>query len=93
MERDCQIAYGNAMTLKERLVNLSDPYVAPLCNNCGQIATKMKQAEAYYCPVCNKSDITMTEMPYSIKLLMQNLKAVGMDMKLFPESSKYTRQE
>jgi len=93
MERDCQIAYGNALTLKERLVNLSDPYFAPLCNNCGEIATKMKQVEAYYCPICNKSDITLTEMPYSIKLLMQNLKTVGMNMKLFPKSSIYTKQE
>ena len=92
MERDCQIAYGNALVLKERLVNLSDPYVAPLCNECGEIAVKMKKAEAYYCPLCTKSNISMTEMPYSLKLLMQNLKTVGMNLKIFPETSIYTTQ-
>ena len=92
MERDVQVAHGNARTLKERLVNLSDIYRVPICNNCGEIAVKMKQGEAYYCQLCNKSNISMVEMPYSTKLLKQNLMTVGMNMKIFPEIDQYSTQ-
>lgn len=93
MERDVQIAHGNALTLKERLINLSDPYSVPLCNNCGEIAVKLKQSDSYYCQLCKKSNITMTEIPYSLKLLKQNLMTVGMNMKLYPENNVYTNQQ
>lgn len=85
MERDCQIAHGNALTLRERLLSLSDPYLCALCIDCGQIATKLKQANAYYCQSCNTSNITVVETSYAVKLLKQNLMTVGMDLKLMTE--------
>lgn len=71
MERDCMIAHGNSMFLKERLCDQSDPYKVPICNQCGNISTTKTN-----CEICDCDSISMVGMPYISKLVLQELNAM-----------------
>jgi len=77
MERDCMISHGTSMFLKERLCDQSDPYKAPICNGCGNIATTQTK-----CHVCDGDDISITGMPYIAKLVLQELNAMAIKTKI-----------
>lgn len=47
MERDCLVAHGAAITLNERLLDLSDRYEALVCENCGMLAVFDKNKKRY----------------------------------------------
>ena len=74
MERDCMIAHGTASFLKERLMDVSDKYSVFICNNCKIIATGNPTENIYECKKCsNYSDFVKINIPYSCKLLIQEL--------------------
>ena len=52
MERDCLIAHGAALTLKERLLDESDKYEAVVCENCGMLAVEDTSKHKKYYPIC-----------------------------------------
>ena len=68
MERDCMIGHGTSRFLKERLYDQSDPYVATICNKCGNFSTTRK-----HCKACSTDDISRINLPYVSKLVMQEL--------------------
>ena len=72
MERDCMIGHGNSRFLKERLFDQSDPYRVVICDKCGNFASSQKE-----CRACETDMVTRINMPYSSKLVLQELNAMG----------------
>jgi DNA-directed RNA polymerase II subunit RPB2 len=92
MERDAMIGHGAAGFLKERLLDVSDIYPTQVCNKCGLIATKMINKNVYYCSLCNGTDVSKIVIPYSFKLLTQELMAINIFPKLIPDATVYSTQ-
>lgn len=74
MEKDCLIAHGASLVLKERFS--SDKAAIPICNECGLFAIYDKIKKKYYCPVCGESKISIIEMSYAFKLMIEELKSM-----------------
>ena len=77
MERDCVISHGASLFLKERLFDVSDKYRVHICENCGLIVEANLNTQNFKYRLCNKiSDIAQVYLPYSCKLLFQELMAM-----------------
>jgi len=74
MEKDCLIAHGAVLTLKERFD--SDKVTVPICKRCGLVGIWDRSKERYICPVCTDSDVIDVEMSYAFKLLLDELKTM-----------------
>jgi DNA-directed RNA polymerase subunit B' len=77
MERDCLIGYGASMLLKERLVEESDRVVELVCTECGSVAMHDYVKNKDACPVCESVNLAPIEMAYAFKLLVDEIKALG----------------
>jgi DNA-directed RNA polymerase II subunit RPB2 len=78
MERDCMIAHGASYFLKERMFDVSDKYNVFVCNKCNLISTGNNSNNIYECKKCNNySDFTKVYIPYSFKLLLQELMSLS----------------
>jgi DNA-directed RNA polymerase II subunit RPB2 len=78
MERDAIVAHGASAFLKERMLDTSDNYRVFICRKCGLICTANPEKNIYKCSQCkNNADITQVRIPYSMKLLMQELMTMG----------------
>ncbi|APW96674.1 DNA-directed RNA polymerase subunit B [Halobiforma lacisalsi AJ5] len=83
MERDVFIGHGAAMTLKERLLDESDREYIPICAQCGMSAVENVEQRRVYCPNCDEeTDIHEIEMSYAFKLLLDEMKALGIAPRL-----------
>jgi DNA-directed RNA polymerase subunit B len=86
MERDCLIGHGASMVIKDRLLDESDLTVKYVCNTCGHIAIKDRHGRLH-CPVCgDKASVYPLEMSYAFKLLIDELKSLGIAPRLQLES-------
>jgi DNA-directed RNA polymerase subunit B' len=78
MERDVLIGHGAAMALKERLLDESDREWINVCGQCGMTAVENVEQRRVYCPNCDEeTDIHEIEMSYAFKLLLDEMKALG----------------
>jgi DNA-directed RNA polymerase II subunit RPB2 len=74
MERDCMCSHGASRFTKGRLYDASDAFSVHVCKRCGLIAAYNDQQHIHHCKTCdNRSDFDYVELPYSCKLLMQEL--------------------
>lgn len=81
MERDCLIAHGASMILKDRLLDESDKIVVPVCSKCGLVAVRNIEKGTVYCPICGDVPTYNVEIAYAFKLLLDEL----MSMCIYPK--------
>jgi DNA-directed RNA polymerase subunit B' len=78
MERDVLIGHGAAMALKERLLDESDREYINVCGECGMAAVENVEQRRVYCPNCEEeTEVHEIEMSYAFKLLLDEMKALG----------------
>jgi len=74
MERDCMCSHGASRFTKGRMYDASDAFRVHVCKRCGMIAAYNDQTHIHHCKTCdNRIDFDYVELPYSCKLLFQEL--------------------
>ena len=83
MERDCIIAYGASMILKDRLLDESDKTSIFICERCGLLAYHDVKQRRYLCRVCgDKAKISSVSVAYAFKLLLQEMQSLNIAPRL-----------
>jgi DNA-directed RNA polymerase II subunit RPB2 len=77
METWSQLAAGCSRFLKERVFDCSDAYEVVICRKCENIADKPDM-----CSRCKTDDVVKVNLPYSSKLLFQELQCIGIKLRL-----------
>ncbi|HLC58648.1 MAG TPA: DNA-directed RNA polymerase subunit B [Candidatus Nanoarchaeia archaeon] len=81
MEKDCFVAHGASLLLKERFD--SDKTLVFVCENCGMLGVYDSFKRIEYCTKCGSNvKISAVEMSYAFKLLLDELKSLGVYPKL-----------
>ena len=74
MEKDAMVAHGASSFNKGRLLDASDNYETYVCKKCGLFAVFNDKEHIHVCKTCeNKTDFSKVRIPYSCKLLFQEL--------------------
>ena len=83
MERDCLIAYGASMILKDRLLDESDKSDVFVCERCGLVAYHDVKQRKYVCRVCgDKAKVSSVSVAYAFKLLLQEMQSLNVAPRL-----------
>jgi DNA-directed RNA polymerase subunit B len=83
MERDCLIAYGASMMLKDRLLEESDKAEVNICERCGLLSYYDVKQRRYICRVCGeKAKISSVVIAYAFKLLLQEMMSLNIAPRL-----------
>jgi len=77
MEAWCMISHGISSFLRERMFDMSDKYEVAVCTNCGVYGCSTK-----CCHSCKSESISLVDIPYACKLLLQELNAMGIKTSL-----------
>ncbi|QLG29189.1 DNA-directed RNA polymerase subunit B [Halorarum halophilum] len=78
MEREVLIGHGAAMALKERLLDASDREEVYISEETGMVAVEDREQRRIYDPVTGDEDnIHKIEVSYAFKLLLDEMKALG----------------
>ena len=81
MEKDCFVAHGASMLLKERFD--SDKTLLYVCEECGMIAAYDSYKHKEYCTKCGSNvKVSLIEVAYAFKLLIDELKSLCIYPKL-----------
>jgi len=83
MERDCLIAYGASMVLKDRLLDEADKTEIYVCEKCGLIAFYDAKQRKYTCKVDgDQAKISTVVVAYAFKLLLQEMMSLNIAPRL-----------
>ena len=83
MERDCLIAYGASMMLKDRLLDESDKADIYVCERCGLVSYYDIKQRKFVCRVCgDKAKVTSVSVAYAFKLLLQEMMSLDVAPRL-----------
>lgn len=92
MERDVMLAHGASRFCRERLYDVSDKYSIHVCKKCGMMASfndgKKKGLDftIHLCRTCgNKTDFARVEVPYTFKLMAQELQTINVATRIMTE--------
>lgn len=95
MERDCMIAHGMSRFLKERMMDLSDRFEMYICKNCNMTIVSNPEQNIYYCKACQTKKYSNGEiyipnickiiLPYSMKLLQQELQSMSISCRFITD--------
>ena len=77
MEAWCMVSHGISSFLRERMFDMSDKYEVAVCTNCGVYGCSTK-----CCHSCKSESISLVDLPYACKLLLQELNAMGIKTSL-----------
>jgi len=83
MEREVLIGHGAALALKERLLDSSDRESVYISEDTGMVAVEDVEQRRVYDPVTkNEDNIHELDVSYAFKLLLDEMKALGIRPKL-----------
>ena len=83
MEAECTITHAATEILRERTLTVADEYTVYVCSKCGYIADGNKNLGYYFCRFCRTGkNINKVILPYTSKLMLQELNATGIKMRL-----------
>lgn len=75
MEKDCFVAHGSSLLLKERFG--SDKTNVLICKNCGEIGVYDRREGKKYCPKCGEEEeLVEAELPQAFLLLLNEMKSL-----------------
>ena len=86
MEKDAMVSHGAARFTKGRMYDASDKYSVFVCKKCGLIAAYNNEIHIHHCKTCdNRVDFAYVEIPYSCKLLFQELNTMNIAPRIMTE--------
>ena len=86
MEKDCMLSHGASRFTKERMYDVSDKYSVFVCKKCGLVASYNDKMHIHHCRTCdNRVDFSYVEIPYSCKLLFQELGTMNVVPRIITE--------
>ena len=78
VSHNCMISHGASRFTRERMYDVSDKYHVYACKKCGSIASYNDVMKIHHCKICdNRVDFAYVEIPYSCKLLFQELNTMN----------------
>jgi DNA-directed RNA polymerase beta subunit len=84
---ECLWAHGCLAFLKERIAECSDNYRVHACKDCGRMAVVNQDTRLFQCRYCdNAVAFVEVRMPYTFKLLLQELEAMSVGSRLIGAS-------
>ena len=86
MEKDAMVSHGASAFTKSRMYDVSDKYSVHVCNKCGLIAAYNNKVNIHICRTCdNRTDFSYVQIPYSCKLLFQELMTMNVVPRMIAE--------
>lgn len=86
MEKDAMVSHGASAFTKSRMYDVSDKYSVHVCNKCGLLAPYNDEVNIHLCRTCdNRTDFSYVQIPYSCKLLFQELMTMNVVPRMITE--------
>ena len=86
MEKDAMVSHGASRFTRGRMYDASDKYSVFVCKKCGLIASYNDKMHIHQCRTCdNRVDFAYVEIPYSCKLIFQELNTMNISPRIITE--------
>ena len=83
---NCMVSHGASRFTRERLYDVSDKFQVHVCSKCGMVAAYNDALGIHCCKMCdNRTDFAYVEIPYSCKLLFQELQTMNVVPRIMTE--------